>query len=338
MRARADIAELGRENFKGSLAHKNRLWRAQRNFVRQGLSNFEGSLVLPNRSACLLLYYSALNLAKAEMLPKQYAKLVDKRIGHGLSFNPASARTVKGDTLRVMDNGVFSLLYEHRTGGPIPPGTRLPISRLVGQVPEIGSQAGYLKVASRPRPVFQLLASDDTECWVLLAVEQLDISSSCASSRLLRKHFREVAPPTNWRDHFGFSRRYQGHIRFFESLQTVPTTGGAIPQARLQRISWQLRGILSNTALEWGDAWLTPYIHETTRLSMPASLARYALLFYASSLVRYKPSMFDAQLHPEQALLFDAIARECALPLLVDSFAGVTDRPQIFYATDSFRV
>jgi hypothetical protein len=63
---------------------------------------------------------------------------------------------------------------------------------------------------------------------------------------------------------------------------------------------------------------------------MPASLARYALMFYASSLVRYRPAMFDAQLFPEQAYLFDAIARECVLPILVDTLSMFEGKPQLF--------
>jgi hypothetical protein len=71
---------------------------------------------------------------------------------------------------------------------------------------------------------------------------------------------------------------------------------------------------------------------------MPASLARYTIIFYASSLVRYRPSLFDAQSSPQNAYLFEAIARECALPLLVDSLAGLEGKPQLFYPDDALRV
>jgi len=66
-------------------------------------------------------------------------------------------------------------------------------------------------------------------------------------------------------------------------------------------------------------------------LPMPPSLARYALIYYASSLVRYKPQFFDSTLLPNQAYLFNAISRECALPLLEDVVASVEGRWNLFH-------
>lgn len=71
---------------------------------------------------------------------------------------------------------------------------------------------------------------------------------------------------------------------------------------------------------------------------MPPSMARYAVTYYASSLVRYKPSVFDFQLFPEQALLFDAIAIECALPMLKDTFSALEGKVHLFADATTLRV
>jgi hypothetical protein len=337
---RAEVASIGRSGLPGTLKQQNALWRDYRNYLRQALSNFEGALRLPNRSACLLLYYAALNFSKAELLDTHHALLVNRRIGHGLSFNPTRARSVKGDHLSVID-GVFPLLYERRTGRSWPKGQVLSIPRLLAQVPEIQSQARALGVGTRVSGLFQLIAFDATSSWIVLAVQEADssLTRSTQTSKLLNSHFEAIPQPGNWRDHFAISRRMPGTtFRFYQSKATVPRLNSDTMDTKALQITWALKDILSHRTEDIYDSWVTPYLYDTRPLALPASLARYALLFYASSLVRYKPSMFDAQAYPEQGLLFDAIARECALPLLIETLVGLERRAQFFYAADSYRL
>lgn len=87
-----------------------------------------------------------------------------------------------------------------------------------------------------------------------------------------------------------------------------------------------------------GDAWLVPSLYKTRKVPMPPSIARYLAMFYASSLVRYRPSMFDSQLFPEQAILFDSLARETAVPILRDTRAGLSDTDYLYLGSRAFRV
>jgi hypothetical protein len=103
-------------------------------------------------------------------------------------------------------------------------------------------------------------------------------------------------------------------------------------------LTWLIKDLIGLRTAENFDAWFVPFLYKSKQVVMPPSLARYAITYYASSLVRYKPSVFDAQLHPEQAYLFDAIARECALPMLIDTFSALEGRDQLFYTAASFRL
>jgi len=340
IRGRAEIASRSKQQFSGSLRQKNVLWTEYRNYLRQGISNFEASMNVPNRSSGLLLYYAALNFAKAELLDTHHQQLVNKRIGHGLSFNPTRARSVKGDQLTVISGDVFPLLYERRTGKPWPKSERLDIRRLLTQVPEIATQSLDLGLRSRVTGLYQMVAADDAQCWVVLAVvRDLSLTRKTKTRELFLKHFRPIQRHRDWRDHFALSRRLVASFDFYESIKTVPVSiPGQIPIHHALNLSWALRDVLSAPSDEFFDAWITPYLLDTRAVALPASLARYALLFYASSLVRYKPAMFDAQLHPEQALLFDAIARECALPLLMDTLSGLERTDHVFEASGSFRL
>jgi hypothetical protein len=342
LRAEAELSSIGRGHFVGTLAQRNQLWVNYRNFVRQAISNFRVALGAEHRSASLLYYYAMLNFAKAELLRVQPASVVGF-IRHGLRFNVTRARSVGGDSLSVED-GAFKLLYQHRTGYVLPSGTRLPIKRLLARIPEIQDQLGIVGLgASDVAPLLQLIASDGTSVWVVLAIEPghgLDTNS--ASGRYFRRRFRRVDPLPNWRDVFGVSRRSM-HYDFFESVDafSLGAPGSAAYVAASEQAfgyTWSVRDILGLSTSGLCDAWISPSLYKTRMLPMPPSLARYAVSFYASSLVRYRPSMFDSQFSPDQAYLFDALARECALPMLIDTLSALSSRDIFFLAEDAFRV
>ena len=195
LRSEAELKTVGAARFQGSLAQRNAAWLVYRNFLRQALSNFKAALRVDNRSASLLYYYAMLNFAKAELLSLGVPG-VDGFIGHGLTFNVTRAKTVEGDSLTVRD-GVFPALYEARTGRALRVGTRLPIGRLIAQIPEIGEQAELVKVASTAVfGLLQLIARDASNVWTLLAIyPAANLQSDDVTGRLFRRHYTPVDPP-----------------------------------------------------------------------------------------------------------------------------------------------
>ena len=342
IRTEAELQAVGRSRFIGTLKQRNELWLSYRNFLRQGISNFRAALRVDNRSASLLYYYAMLNFAKAELLSAG-PTAVQGFVSHGLAFNVTKARTVIGDSLTVRE-GVFRLLYGHRTGSQLSVGTRVPISRLLTHVPEIGHQLTTVKAgATGVYGLLQLVAFDDSSAWTVLAIETgSDLETGSASGKLFRKHFRSIDPPTNWRDRFGVSRRW-GAMQFFESLAIFPyEVDDEVSRSKAARAAmdntWRIKDVLALTTMGMWDAWLAPSLYRSKLVPMPPALARYAVAFYASSLVRYRPSMFDSQVAPEQAFLFDAIARECALPMLVDTVSALTKTDYLFISDDGLRL
>jgi hypothetical protein len=334
LRREAELQSIGRTRFVGTLAQRNRLWLAYRNYLRQAISNFRAALTVDNRSASLLYYYAMLNFAKAELLRVRPAA-VQGFVAHGLSFNGTNARTIGGDSLTVRD-GVFRILYEQRTGYTLPPNARLPVKRLLSNIPEIADQVDALTpVKSSVAGVLQLIAVDNATAWPLLAVTvDAGLEENTASGRYFRRVFRRVDTPRNWRDHFGVSRRWGG-FDFYESITRFPFNPGddqgmtnAVNQAADH--TWSVKDLLGLTTDSVLDAHLAPSLYRTRMLPMPPSIARYAMAFYASSLVRYRPAMFDTQVFPDQAYLFDALARESAVPMLIDTIAALTDTDLVF--------
>lgn len=333
----SEIKRIGRQRFSGALADKNRHWANYRNYIRQAISNYLAARAVSNRSACLLYYYSLLNFTKAE-LELRYSEQVGGRIGHGLSFSVTDARTVSGDYLTVRP-GLFRFLYEHRTGISIPENTRLRVAKLLHNIPEIGEQVFNAGLGlPQSTGVLSAIAIGDGYCWSILAVPNTAaISDKGPTGRLFRKVYRQVAMSPVWRENFGASRRWFKDLEFYESIVALPIPAGQIVHSDLFEIPWSIHDIISASHYESYEAILTPYVTSGRHAyPMPASLARYAVMFYASSLVRYRPSMFDPEVSPEQAYLFDAIARECSMPLLLDVLDHLHAR-HVFYGDGSLR-
>jgi hypothetical protein len=336
----AELKSVGRARFAGSTSTKNYLWFHYRNYLRQAMANFRVALSVPNRSSSLLYYYAMLNFAKAELIDTHSQAIVGRRIGHGLSFDPTRANTVSGDSLIVRE-GVFPLLYERRTGHKIPLNTRLPVKRLLSAIPEIGQQFQMSGMGvSFATGLDMMTAHNGTKSWILMRVDPTPAVLEKSTARtLLMKHFRFVRPPAGWKDAFAVSRRHARPVAFLESKVTVPLTStGDFDSTKLHRIVDEIRDLIHIDVSEDCDAFLSPYLYKTTKLAMPPALARYAVTYYASSLVRYRPSAFDAEKFPEQAFLFDAIARECATPMLADTFTALHRAQVVFQPTGSLRV
>jgi hypothetical protein len=332
----SELKSVGTARMTGSTSHINRLWTNYRNFVRQAMSNFEAAMTVGNRSSSLLYYYAMLNFAKAELLSQHHSQIIDKKIGHGLSFNPVRAKSVAGDYLTVHP-GVFSLLYEWRTGYTLTTNTKLPVRRLLCAIPEIGKQLNESGVASAACTTMDLaIAIEPAEYWILLRIDAGFFSGQALAKTQIIKHFREVQAPGNWRDIFAISKRVNTESQFFESKRTI--TGNSVTYDDVIKIMDDISDFFVVPGYGTADAFIIPYLYKTKKLVMPPSLARYAITYYASSLVRYRPTAFDADRSPEQAYLFDAVARECALPMLVDTLTQLDGRPQLFYPEGSLRV
>lgn len=317
LRTEAELQAIGRSRFVGTLKQRNALWLSYRSFLRQAISNFRVALSVDNRSASLLYYYAMLNFAKAELLITRPAA-VQGFVSHGLSFNVTNAKTIAGDSLTVRD-GVFRLLFEERTGYSLPVGTRIPVTRLLTHIPEIGQQLGKVEAGKTDvHGLVHLIALDGAAAWTLLAVEpEFDMLASDATKRYFQRVFQPVDTPPDWRDRLGVSRRWRTML-FFESIATFPYAAnneGSATAATVRAAdnTWEIKDLLEHSSSGMYDGWLTPSLYKTRMLPMPPSLARYAMAFYASSLVRYRPSMFDPQVAPEQAYLFRRRrARDCA--------------------------
>jgi hypothetical protein len=341
LRPEMEIPDAGRALFQGSLRERNRLWGAFSNYARQGRAQFNAGNQIPNRLASLLYYYALLNFAKAELVTTQPNLIIGQRLGHGLSYNPETARTIRGDYVTVTADGVFPKLYEKRTGRTLSAGTRIPVRRVLARIPEIVSQLNDVGLGpGTPSGLLQLIATDESRVWIVLALAGDEFMDYASTWSQLRRALVEVDPPRGWHEHFGISRRSRLQFRFLELREKVEIQDDmAEAIRRAQAMAWAaIRDFTELSSMKMFDAWLCPSLYKRRMLPMIPSLARYVTIFYASSIVRYRPSMFDSTSYPDNAYIFDAVARECSETVLFDVLSGIKSIGHEFVGRDSYRV
>jgi YaaC-like Protein len=142
LRSIQENPDVGLSMVKGTLPERRQRWSVLRSFIRQARANDDAAQFMHGSAAALLHYYTALNLAKAALLIADPTQVVGERMGHGLSYNPTKSASVKSDFVTVQ-GGVFPKLYKLQTGRPLPTGARLPVGRLLNQLPENGERGCY---------------------------------------------------------------------------------------------------------------------------------------------------------------------------------------------------
>lgn len=346
LRQLTDIPARGKSLFTGTTSEKNAMHREFQNYVRQGQTYWTAGMRTDGSSSALLYYYGALNLAKAELLTSHPQAILQPKISHGLLHKHTASRSIRGDYLEV-SKGVFPLLFEKRTGIKIPLGTKIPITNLLSLIPEIGFE---IREFGQKRPPsgygYHAIARDKLSAWSLVAIERrvlLDENESI--SRLLKRDFERVAlrELTDWRQIFALSERYQSaNVRVFQSKSfhtRISKVGAKSPDEFTAQ--HQFKGCLASHVSEpinrQADFVLTHALYKSKPLIIPLPLARYAAIFYLSSLVRYKPAALDRVHEGAQGWLMDSLTNEVPLNLLFNSLIGIQREP-LYFESNEYRI
>ncbi len=303
-------------------------WKEFRNYVRQARVYWDAARTIKGASASLPYYYAALNLAKAELLQHDAQSIVGRPIKHGLSFNPAGTPSVFTDNL-VVYPGVFPMLVKARTGVEIEPGTKLQVGRMLSQLNEIGLEVESIgRNRPRPRGCQTIVAQDGTEAWAVVAVQGGEPEEPLLSH--LKRGFREVIFPdkAEWKMVFGLSTRLPLHLpTFYESKTTY--SQDSMPDVRAAAFALRrlLIPFLDDSHEVSNDALLRQGLWKSKDDPLSLFLIRYAVMYYLSSVVRYKPSALDPYANGLQAWLMDSVAYEVPPRLLLGCLTGMSGRP-----------
>jgi len=296
------------------------IYKRFRAFVRQGKSYYVSAKTLHYRSSSLLYYYSFLNLVKAWLLLEDPSKIRHK-IRHGLIYDTETTNTDFDKEEIIVKPGVFPLLYEAVTGNPIGSKQKLNVVELLAYCTGIAVQyhsAGFGSPKNIPSIAAIMSNGSLTppEDWLLIGVYSslVDPVKFQFVKQRLAPDFEEVSlntgvvPPIAAQV-FGLDALATNRRRFFQQRtpQRRVGTGETLDAFAIiepaRRLLFPYIG-MSYYPSDQNFEVILPY--EPDLIPMSELLATYSIMFYLSSLVRYRPEYLERLLEHKPAWIIES--------------------------------
>jgi hypothetical protein len=312
-------------------------------FILQAEAYFRAGSKTEGPSAALLLYYSLLNLAKAELILWKPTLILDddQRIHHGLSAVHPTPH-INDWTVKIQRRGVFASLYEKRLDAEWSRGYgSVAAVDLFARCPETGlefGQAGYGQASATG--FYHAIVTDGAVSWSEMMVANYNVVLNSRPTRdLLIQHYQELEGPRRDQDvHeiFGISRRMGllgGKLLLSRNPKAVRTgrfvATGLAHEQWLPETKKNLLPLLGDPKAGY-DGVLSNSLSNDSLIAFPDDLARYAAVYLVSSLVRYRPSALNATLNPVQSWYLSAFVRQCSIPALHSFVNRILDKEMVF--------
>lgn len=341
----SEVRSVAIRRFKGTEDQKVQLWSALRGLVIQAREYFRAAEATSVPSAALLYYYCFLNLAKAEILLWRPELIFDrdtgavKRLDHGLSADPTKATNFEEDSLKVLTRGVFPLLYEMRLG-QAPQMSEVGVVKLLQHVPELGtdledvslpsSLCGFIRTAVINRSV-EGRHELRTVCAIRFPWGLQDVPTAL----YIRRHFQPVKFTQPEADALFNLKGWDAiHAVFFESKEprSVTSTSLYVHEADevLVPAFHYLQEILDIHPQTGEFYFCTPSLTPDAMVPLTPALASYALMYYVSSVVRYKPYQLYSEANGLERWILNAYVTQAPQRLLFSALNGISAQQNLF--------
>jgi hypothetical protein len=326
------LAFISSKNLSTQLS-SNEIFDKFRAFIRQSKANYDAAKVLPYRSSGLLYYYCFLNLAKAFILLRDPDKVMG-RVTHGLSYNPSSVNILFDEEIITTSSGVFSTLYKIETGIDLQIMSDINIADILGLCSDILYQ--YLSGGfgtQKLYPGISCIAADSNSksSWLLWGIlEGSDIENRMPDvhSRVLDVYEKTSIDNNIANKVFKHYRREWLGYKFYQSRSVVP---------------WE-PGDKFKTSVSYHELIDTLYPHysehyfkddfdfditlrtDVGNIPMNEMLSIYAVMFYLSSLVRYRPDYLERILSDKASWIISSFVNSCILEFLKQMCSRIVDK------------
>ena len=304
------------------------IWKKFRSFVRQAESYWQAARVTPYRSSPLLYYYSFLNFVKA------YLVLVrpdfPNRVQHGLSFNTETTSERLGQHALSVNNGpnqIFALLYKDWFE-TIPPES-LKVQGLLSytQDIEVQYQEGHFGLA-RTHAFIERVAfhRGDRRAWIVIAFPNnamiskydnvfkkfFNIYEKVDLSNFMQREYHSVLGFSGgtWRE-YDFYQMKSNHC-----FENVSLFDAQAMECNLSQILKPWISPIYIPGIAQGMINLPLNENETDPKPFNDGIAIYAVMFYLSELVRYRPDLLDSLLEQDAHWLLECFVESCPLKFL----------------------
>ncbi len=311
-----------------------------RAFVRQAKSYYGSAKALHYRSSSLLYYYSFLNLVKAYLLLKDPQRIMgrtNQAVTHGLSYRTSTTNTdFQLEVIRV-GQGIFPMFYEAQTSNviSIQGNSVLRVIDLLSYPSDLAYQYELTGYGSN-RILFSLATSvadrTQNQSWTIIGIPAVtNLDNFLTLPINFFKTYEEVQTDKN-RFTLIFGRdtpELQG-FRFFQDRTTISFLPNGIVDlnAHIDKISNALSPYFSVHYFDdnFDFELVLPYQDATNSKPFNEALAIYTVMFYLSSLVRYRPAYLEELLNHKPAWLIESFVNstpETFLRMMVSKIIGI---------------
>ncbi len=296
-------------------------------YIRQGYDFWLASRNTPTPTNAVLLYYSVLQLAKAELLIHCPDVVLGRQMRHGISTIDLDAETIEGVSEKPARSGVFVELVKSRTGKKVSMDDRWTLHQLMSAFPDSRWELAKAGHTSACCMFVAYLAANDSEIW--LSLDFQDDQSILLSPRiqeLLKQHGLHLRAANR-------SNRAKSATGYSHRLETdaLPREGsGALSAVDYDQMNQQLLPILQPFlgVAPFGQPELGFLPTSGTPIAPP--LARYLCLHLLSSLVRYSPGLLQ---EPQNRWLAEAFLNDSITPMLQSAYMYLSGE-RLLYRTD----
>lgn len=320
----SEIESVGLEFLRGqgilNATERKAVFNKFQAYVRQAKSFYQSAKLVPSRSSPLLYYFCFHNLAKASLV-------VNKRAFsayHGLKYPGAKSGNSNFSSERLgVDGGVFKELYKWYFDTLEVP-RNFNIRPLFTYCTDISYQC-QLAGLNDERYSFGLhcvaVDKNSRKAWSIVALTATNLLLKYPSKlrSFLRSYEKIDLPQANYRDIFDLNAWQAGKYTFFQSIELDDWTkaGSGIPLGQVNlKINSSLKDFLVTNRYSKTDLLLALPIRKNNQKPMDETMSIYILMFYLSSLVRYKPQYFEFLLSSKEAWIIENFVRSCPTTFL----------------------
>lgn len=316
-------------------------------FVRQAKSYYGSAKSLHYRSSSLLYYYSFLNLVKAYLLLRDPQRIMGRTtlaVDHGLGYRSSTTNTdFQLEVIRVRQ-GIFQMFYEAQTSISIPTAktSTLNITSLLSYPTDIGypyQLVGYGDTKILPSLTVGVIDQTQKQSWTIIGIPAhsgLNDFLNQQVSFLNTYQEREINKNVLDTIFVGIGVPDLSFYRFFQDITTIPLLADDIIPIPflIEKIINALYPFFSVHYFDDNKDFdlVLPY-RDTTNLApipMNEALSIYAVMFYLSSLVRYRPNYLESLLNHKPAWLIENFVNGTPETFLRMMVSKITERDFVF--------
>lgn len=300
--------------------------------IRQAKNYYYSAKGLPNKSSALLYYYCFLNLAQSIILLKN-PSITGCKLRHGLKYTKRfSSFSKESVVIDSSANNIFPILYECIFNQRVSL-TEINISKALAYCTDMSYQYSITKYGPTkviPAYYSHIVNKESQTGWALLALARRGLDFGYKKSfKKFNNSFEQVTLEQRLaKEIFEMNAREMNQFNFYQSRKTINwPSANFTPEID---VTMSLRKSLEGI-------WQPNYFDEKVSfyISLPYSkknqtpvneiIASYVVMFYLSSLVRYRPDFLEKIYSKKDMWLIDSFIKFCPVTFLRNAIPLITN-------------